>query len=347
MGDKLTLYVIRGIFLLICVGIGLSLLQRVDESAWIAIPVSVALGCVVVFVESMFSRSSLRTITAIVFGLLIGFAASALFSPVIEVIVLHASAGLEEATDSEELNFVLQLVCSTLFCYFGVTLLLQTQDRFQFIIPYVEFRPEVKGLRPILVDTSVVLEGHLAPLARAGFFESRLVVPSFVVAEIQRLADSSDARKRKLGTRGLSILHDLVADRFVEIVPFDGDERAPVDGRLLETARSEVGRVLTRDQRLADRADIEGVAVIFLPQVLQAIRPQYDVGDQFEVEVARRGEKDEQGVGYLADGTLVVIDGAANRVGQRLNVEVRQVVPTQAGRILFARSVGTLEEPSS
>lgn len=340
MRDKLTLYVIRGIFLLICVGIGLSMLERLDESAWIAIPASVAVGCVVVAVEALFSRSSLRTISAIVFGLLIGFAAAALFSPVIDVIVLHATAGLEDAPDTEQLNFVLQVVASTLFCYFGVTLLLQTQDRFQFIIPYVEFRPEVKGLRPILVDTSVVLEGHLGPLARAGFFESRLVVPSFVVAEIQRLADSADARKRRLGARGLTILHDLVEERLIEIVPFGGDEKTPVDAQLIETARAEVGRVLTRDRGLADRAELEEVAVIYLPHVLQAIRPQYEVGDEFEVEIARTGEKDEQGVGYLADGTLVVVDAAASRVGETLAVVVRQIVPTQSGRILFARDAG-------
>lgn len=348
MRDRLTLYVVRGLFLLICGGIGLLLGQRLEGqgmvSAW-TVPIALLAGVMIVGVEAVFSRSSIKTISAIVFGLLVGFAASALFSPVIEVIVeriqLSFAEGDQDRTQIEaalgQVKFVLQLAATALFCYFGITLLLQTQDQFKFLIPYVEFRSEVKGLRPILVDTSVVLEGHLGPLAATGFFESRLVIPSFVAREIQQLADSGDARKRALGERGLALLKDLVTQGYVEVQSFAGLEDGDVDELLIRAAHLESGRLLTRDQKLEGRAELEGITTVFLPRVIEALRPNYDQGDDVEIEILRQGEEEHQGVGFLPDGTMVVVDQGAAHVGSRRLVEIRRVVPTQAGRILFAR----------
>lgn len=349
MSVHVTLLIVRGIFLLICGGLGLLIGERLDSGAgwavaW-SIPASLLVGVAIIGVEMRFARSSIQTISAIVFGLLVGFAASALFSPIIEVIVERIEVGIhvdeaEGVAIIRQVKFLLQMVATALFCFFGVTLLLQTQGQFRFLIPYVEFRSEVKGLRPVLVDSSVVLEGHLGPLAETGFFESRLVVPNFVVREIQTLADSADARKRQLGERGLAILKGLVDRRLVEIVAF-ADVGSPdeVDEVLLRVARRESARVLTRDRRLDARAQLEGVSTIFLPRVIESIRPIHDLGDTVEIEIVRKGEEDHQGVGYLPDGTLVVVDHAKDAVGKTCAVEVRRVVPTASGRILFARRV--------
>lgn len=339
---------VRGVFLLICGGIGILLGQRLEEVdapafGWM-VPACIAVGLCVIGVEVLFARSSIQTISALVFGLLVGFALSALFSPVIEVIVERFVAHVEDETNAgdaaaeiRQVKFLMQLVVTVLFCYFGITLLLQTQGQFKFLIPYVEFRSEVKGLRPVLVDTSVILEGQLGPLAETGFFESRLVVPSFVASEIQRLADSGDARKRQVGERGLAILKSLVTEERVEIVSYEEDGVGAVDETLLLVARRESARILTRDAKLDRRAALEGVPTIFLPRVIGAIRPSEQVGDRVDLEIVRKGEQDHQGVGYLPDGTLVVVDQASDAIGSTQAVEIRRVVPTQSGRMLFAR----------
>lgn len=348
MSVHVTLLVVRGIFLLCCAGLGILIGERLDSGngwavAW-TVPVGLLAGLIIIGVEMRFARSSIQTISAIVFGLLAGFAASALFSPIIEVIVERVAVGIhvgdaETAAIVRQFKFLLQMVATVLFCFFGVTILLQTQGQFKFLIPYVEFRSEVKGLRPIFADTSVILEGQLGPLAEVGFFESRLVVPSFVAREIQGLADSSDSRKRQLGERGLAILKSLVDRRLVEVVTYDDGAPIAVDELLVRTAHREGARVLTRDRKLDGRAQLEGVSTIFLPRVIEAIRPHHDVGDTVEVEIVRRGEEEQQGVGYLPDGTLIVVDQAQSEIGKVCAVEIRRVVPTAGGRILFARRV--------
>lgn len=355
MRERLTISIVRGIFLFICAGLGVLLGDRLGDEvplAWAAVPLCVLVGAIVVLVEALFSRASVATISAIVFGLLLGFAASALFAPVIDVIVerveLRAEPQHAPRTSLEmhaqqvargHVKFFLQLVALTLFCYFGVTILLQTRNQFRFLIPFVELRPEVKGLRPLLVDSSVILGGQLARLAGTGFFESRLVVPGCVAAEIQRLADSGDKRKRMLGERGLRVLGELTQQRLVELLPTPTLVGRPVDDALLVLAHDESGRILTCDQKLLQRAALEGINTVFLPAVLAAIQPLPETGDRLALEIVRRGDEGHQGVGYLEDGTMVVVDGAAGALGKTLEVEVRRTVPTAGGRILFARGI--------
>jgi uncharacterized protein YacL len=235
----------------------------------------------------------------------------------------------------------IRLILGAILCYGCTSVLLQTKDDFRFVIPYVEFSRELKGSRPLVLDTSALIDGRLADLAETNIIENQLVMPGFVLSELQAIADSNDRLRRARGRRGLDIVNRLRSDSRLEFQLYDRDlpqfAGQPVDMKLVFLAKHLEGKLVTGDYNLNKVAKVHNVSVINLNEVAAALRPQFLPGETFIVKVVKAGEGPEQGVGYLDDGTMVVIEGGRHRINATLNVVVTSTLQTPAGRMLFAK----------
>ena len=238
-----------------------------------------------------------------------------------------------------------KLLLGIICCYLCISFVLQTKDDVRFVIPYVEFARQIKGQRPLLLDTSVIIDGRIKGICEAGFLDQKLVVPRFVLHELQMVADSSDNLKRARGRRGLDILNELQSDDNIDIEISDAevpkrDADEGVDLKLLALARVFDGRVMTNDYNLNKVAKVRGVEVININDLVNALKPVALPGESMLVKIIKPGEEHGQGVGYLEDGTMVVVEQGRGKIGERVDVVVTSVLQTSAGRMIFGRFEG-------
>ncbi len=237
-----------------------------------------------------------------------------------------------------------KLMIGVICCYLTISFILQTKDDIRFVIPYVEFSKQTKGGRPLILDTSAIIDGRIADLADTRIFESELIVPRFVLTELQSVADSSDKLKRNRGRRGLEVLHKLqtsdLAD--VNILDFKLEPGAStaVDERLVDLGQKIDGRVATTDYNLNQVAKLRGVDVINVNDLANALKPIFLPGENLRVKVIKAGEEAGQGIGYLDDGTMVVVEGGRDYINQTVAIAVTSALQTSAGRMIFGRPEG-------
>ncbi len=199
-----------------------------------------------------------------------------------------------------------------------------------------------------LVDTSVIIDGRIADISRAGFAPGKLLIPRFVLAELQNIADSSDAMRRGRGRRGLEVLNDMrQAGVDMEIIELDAPEITEVDAKLVRLARQLQVNVLTTDYNLNRVASIEGVRVLNINELANAVRPVIIPGEKMMVKIVQPGKEKGQGVGYLADGTMIVVDNSDRLIGQEVATEITRVFQTVAGKMLFAVPVDARNVPAA
>ena len=226
-------------------------------------------------------------------------------------------------------------------CYICISLLMQTKDDFRFIIPYVEFAKEVKGLKPYILDTSVVIDGRIADVVETKIFDNQLIMPRFVIAELQGIADSSDRLRRSRGRRGLDILNRLRNNPDVDFKIYDRElpefAGQPVDLKLVLLAKHLQGKIVTNDYNLNKVARLHGVGVINLNDLANALKPVFLPGESLEVRIVKPGEEAGQGVGYLDDGTMIVVEGGRDHINKTVHIAVTSVLQTSAGRMIFGR----------
>ena len=226
-------------------------------------------------------------------------------------------------------------------CYVCISLLMQTRNDFRFIIPYVEFAKEVKGLKPCILDTSVVIDGRIADVVETHVFDGQLIMPKFVIGELQAVADSADRLRRGRGRRGLDILNRLRNNPDIEMVIYERElpefAGLAVDQKLVALTKHLQGKLITNDYNLNKVARLQGVTVINLNDLANALKPVFLPGERIEVRVVKAGEEPGQGVGYLEDGTMVVIESGRERINQTVSVAVTSVLQTSAGRMVFGK----------
>ncbi len=346
------LVVLRIVFLIITGGISVFVIYSVSGGEDPAIPLDkygwapyaiffgmMLLAAGVIAVDMVIREKRLDTISAVYFGLLIG-----LFLAYITRLALTPllPSPMESGATGEKIRAAVQLILTVMLCYICVSLLLQTRHDFRFIIPYVEFARELRGRRPFILDTNVIIDGRIADLVeKTRIFDSTLVIPRFVVSEIQNIADGADRSKRMRGRRGLDILQRLRSNPEVDIQIFDRDlaefEGRDVDGKLVVLAKHLDGRLVTNDFNLSKIARFEGVAVINLNDLANALKPVYLPGETLQVRIIRPGEEPTQGVGYLDDGTMVVVENGRPYVNYEVVITVTSVLQTSAGRMIFGK----------
>lgn len=243
---------------------------------------------------------------------------------------------------------VLPFVSALLFGYLGVSVFYLRQHDimglFRFRAPSTT--DEGRGLtadgRSVLLDTSVIIDGRIADIARTGFIWGPMLVPSFVLIELQHIADSADSLRRQRGRRGLDILNRLQKDTSIafRITDVDVEGVREVDDKLVILAKQLRSPILTNDYNLNRVAELQGVTVLNINELANAVKVVYLPGESFEVEVIQEGKESGQGVGYLDDGTMVVVENGREYIGRTVPVAVTKVLQTAAGRMIFGRPDG-------
>ncbi len=330
---------LRAMFFVSAVGLGLYLANSFGspEYSFYSMLVAGFLAVVVIAVDGLaVAKSSIATVSAVVFGLLIGFLTAQLFVGIVSLV------GDYEGPQGAKLLNALRMAITLIFCYLGPAYLLRTKDDLRFIVPYVEFQPQSKAPRPLVLDTSAIIDGRIVDLARARLFDVPVLVPRYVVEELQRIADSHDKNRRERGRKGLERLKTLqdMPGVEVQLLQVSDAPEAEVDRRLIELAKARRAKLVTVDWNLEKVCDLEGVPVLNVNQLAEALRAQVVAGDILTVKIVRPGEGKEQGVGYLQDGTMVVVEGAKRRKGETVAAVVSSAIQSSAGRMVFARLEG-------
>jgi len=354
------LFVLRGVFVLMLLAVAwgfagdeynqMGTLAGSRDLVYIAF---FGVSLIVIALDVFVPRKSLASISGLFFGLAVGMVVAYGFSLILNLLV--TSRGAAELTPSQAsfLNAI-KLAIGVICCYLAVSFILQTKDDVRFVIPYVEFAKETKGARPLVLDTSVIVDGRIADIATTRIFESEIIVPRFVLHELQTIADSSDKLKRARGRRGLDMLNRLQANehidiRILDVVPERSAVTAGVDEMLVDLSLQLNGRVVTNDYNLNKIAQLRGVTVININDLTNALRPVVLPGEPLAIKVIKPGEESGQGIGYLEDGTMVVAEGARDRLGEMVHITVTSVLQTSAGRMIFGRlegaSVGDRRRP--
>jgi uncharacterized protein YacL len=349
--ERMILLVVRALFLVLLATVTtLTIASRVDPNdpasfsttTVIGIIVStMAVGIIVLAVDYMTPNKRLASVVGVYLGVCVGLLGAIAVARLIDVV---ANAwGIDRNTYIDLAKVVVGIV----LCYLAVSFVLTTKDNFRLVIPYVEFAKQMRGIRPMALDTSVLVDGRIEQMVQAGFIDAPIVIPTFVVEELQALSDSSDRLKRQRGRRGLDVVTRLQTNGVVDVSI--EDVRVPghsVDRMLVELAGSQQMRLLTTDYNLVKVAKINGVSALNLNDLASGLKTVVVPGEPMRVEIVREGENEGQGVGYMPDGTMVVVDQGASHLGEIVDITVTNSLQTSAGRMIFARIEGRPGSPA-
>lgn len=328
MTPLLTINLLRTLFVTFAACVGLMIGDGVFGSQVAGLFIGVAFGLAIVLGDRLLNGISLRVFSSATLGLLVGF----LFSN-----LLLGSKIL--AVTSPQTQWVCGLIVYAVFSYVGMMLAIRSnRDEFSLIIPYVRFRQATVQDAPLLIDSNIIIDGRLPELCRTGFLSGSLVVPRFILDELQRLADSSDLQKRERGRLALERLQRMQLDPHLSVTihESDNDPQIPVDTKLTQIARLLDARLLTNDSSLCAIARLQNLTVLNLNDLASALKPQLVAGDEVELSLVKEGRDTHQAVGYLPDGTMIVVNHARAHIGKIMPVVVASALQTSAGRLFFA-----------
>ena len=337
----MTLIILRAAFILITSGLGIVLINsefmpKSDYGPFFTLAGMLTLALLVILVDILAPRKRLDAITAVYFGLLVGFFLAYMINigltPFFDVIAPKSAREIQSTS---------HLILTVFMCYISISLLMQTRNDFRFVIPYVEFRKELKGLSPYVLDKSVVIDGRILDIVATPVLDCPLILPQFVITELQEMTDSTDKTVRLRGQRGLDILNKLRKAPGVEF-QLDSTEHPEfrdqtTEMKLVILAQKRQAKLATTDYSLNQIAKLNDIKVLNLNDLANAMKPVFVVGDQLEVPIQRTGEEPSQGVGFLPDGTMVVVEGGKNHIGKTLRIAVTSVLQTSAGRLIFGK----------
>ncbi|MHC4127887.1 MAG: PIN/TRAM domain-containing protein [Planctomycetota bacterium] len=350
--QKLLLLVVRLLFLVLLVTVTLltaaSAADRPEEfefTTLIGLFIgTAAVGVIVLVMDARTPNKRLTSVVGVYLGICVGLIGALAIGALIDVV---AEAWELKGGRPEIYLGLMKVMIAIVLCYLAVSVVLTTKDDFRLVIPYVEFSKQVRGVRPLLLDSSALIDGRVEGLGQTGFLAAPMVVPQFVLDELQTLADSGDKLKRGRGRRGLDIVSRLQASPHLDVSIDDSNVTGlSVDHKLLQMASDQNLRVLTTDYNLDKVAEIQGVPVLNINELAQSLKSQVVPGEAIAVDIVKRGESAQQGVGYLPDGTMVVVEEAADHIGGRIMAIVTNSLQTSAGRMIFGRVAGEDEAPA-
>ena len=327
----MSLWVIRILFLLLCTSGGYAVSQvqpELIQNGFYGVVIGFGLGGLLIAIDEMLKGFSLRAFSAATFGLILG----SLIAWMID------RSGLFQFVDEATL-WLIRLCLFVGFSYIGMVLAMRSnKEDFSLIIPYVRFASQSKPENLLLLDTSVIIDGRIADLMEANFFDGIIVVPRFVLKELQQIADSNDPIRRARGRRGLETLSRIQRDKRHEVKIHEGEfpEETAVDAKLVRLAHTLGAKLFTNDFNLGKIAELQSVTYLNINQLATAVKPVILPGESLNLRVVREGKDRGQGVGYLNDGTMVVVNQAQSMIGQQVEVQVQSLLQTGAGVIVFA-----------
>jgi uncharacterized protein YacL len=290
--------------------------------------IGIIVGLLIILLEVAMRKVSVSGLSSAVFGLILGLIIAKLVGDAFSVTPLAA-----------DILPTVRVILTLLFCYLGMVLALRGKDEFSIIIPYVRLRRQNQAGEVIVLDTSVIIDGRIVDICRTKFISGKVIIPKFVLRELQQIADSTDAIKRQRGRRGLEILHAIQKESGLDIVIHEQDfpETTEVDAKLVKLAKLLEAKILTVDFNLNRVASIQGVTVLNINELANALKSVVFPGEEMKIKLIKEGKEHNQAVGYLDDGTMVVVEDARKLLGQEVKVSVTSVLQTQAGKMIFTK----------
>ena len=337
----MTLWVVRILFLALCTVSGYAVSQHRPElinGGIYGLMIGFGLGGLLIAIDHMLKGFSLRAFSAATFGMLLGAVLAAIID----------STNLFIYT-ADESRWVIRLGMFLGFGYLGMVLALRSnKDDFTFIIPYVRFKAQHEPENLLVLDTSVIIDGRILDLIEARFVDGIVVIPRFVLKELQTIADLSDQIRRARGRRGLDMLSRLQKNPKVHVRIHEADipEELEVDAKLVRLTRNLGARLFTTDYNLGKVAELQQVPCVNIAELSNALRPMIVPGDILTLRLMREGKEKGQALAYLNDGTMVVVNHAHHLIGQVVQVNVSSLRQTGAGVIIFAEVKDTVHTPS-
>ena len=338
------LWIMRAFFIIIIVAVLLVNLTlpeisgKAGQADFYAILWSaLGLGVVTFLIDIVTPKKSLAALAGVFFGLLVGIVVSWALAQVLDMIIDIYRIGLS-VTGVHAIKWMMGIS----ICFLIISIVIRTKDDVRFVIPYVEFTKQTKGARPFVLDTSAIIDGRIADLYKSQLFDSPLIVPRFVLNEIQLISDSSDKLKRNRGRRGLDILKEMQMNPTIDItiddsiVP-DVDGIKGVDQKLIPFSKNCGGRLVTTDYNLSKVAAVREVDVLNINDLANSLKTIALPGENMKVRIIKPGEEPQQGVGYLDDGTMVVVEEARNKIGKDVIIAVTSSLQTSAGKMIFGK----------
>lgn len=324
---------IRALFILISTIIGFQLGSANggygSNLALIGAGAGIALAALIIFLEITLDKVSLRGLSAAVFGLILALIVSRFIGAAIDVIHLPPATAA-----------TIKLITVIVLSYFGMVFSMRGRDEFNLIIPYVKFDRQDQKDAILILDTSVIIDGRILDISQTKFVEGRFVIPRFVLKELQQVADSHDPLKRNRGRRGLDILNKLRKNQQISVKIHEEDfpETPSVDEKLIKLAKLLSAKILTNDFNLNKVAEFQGITILNINELANAVRAVILPGETLEVRLVKEGKEHNQAIGYLDDGTMIVVDNAKKFLGSLMQVHVTSVLQTAAGRMIFAKA---------
>lgn len=298
----------------------------------IAGPVGLVIGglaaLIMIFLEIGLRKVSVSGLSSAVFGLILGLIMAKLVGDAFSLTNLPI-----------ETISTIKVTLTLVFCYLGMVMALRGKDEFNIIIPYVRLRRQDQSEDITLLDTSAIIDGRIVDIFKTRFLGGKIIIPKFVLRELQQIADSTDPIKRQRGRRGLEILNTVQKESGLDISINDNDfpETSEVDAKLVKLAKLLEAKILTVDFNLNRVATIQGIKVLNINELANALKSLVFPGEEMQIRLIKEGKEHNQAIGYLDDGTMVVVEDARRLVGQEVKVTVTSVLQTQAGRMVFTK----------
>ena len=328
----MAIWVIRILFLILCTLAGFAISQvrpEYSQHPVMGMLIGFGFGGVLIAIDEMLKGFSLRAFSATTFGLFLG--------SIVALLIDQSGLFVDDPTDP--IRRMIRLGLFLGFGYIGMILAMRSnKEDFSLIIPYVRFTRQAKADNLILLDTSAIIDGRVADLIESSFLEGMIVVPRFVLRELQQIADSTDPIKRARGRRGLEVLNRIQRNVRNEVKIHDAEfpDETGVDAKLMRLARNLAARIYTTDYNLAKIAELQSISCVNLSEVARCLRVILLPGEVLSLKIVREGKEKNQGIGYLPDGTMVVVNHAASQIGQQVEAQVQSTHQTGAGIIVFA-----------
>jgi len=348
------LWIFRAIFLVVVSAVifvnisTLEITKAENSTSFWTVSLSGLGMAIFVFVLDVFTpKRKLAALAGVFFGLLVGVLISGTLAPIVDMMAESYSVQL-----TPEAVYAIKWIIGICICYLSIAIVMRTKDDVRFVIPYVEFAKQTKGTRPLVLDTSAIIDGRIVDLCQSKLFDAPLVVPRFVLNELQLIADSADKLKRNRGRRGLDILNKMQTDPVIDVEIDDNvlaeiEEVRGVDQKLMVFSKIFNGRLATTDYNLSKVARVREVDVVNINDLANSLKVVALPGETMEVKIIKPGEEAEQGIGYLDDGTMIVVEGARNKIGRVLIISITSSLQTSAGKMIFGKFEGFVQETNS
>jgi uncharacterized protein YacL len=325
-------WILRFLLFFICGWGGLELMKSLSPSPSMALIGGMGgllLAGLTLFLEEKLKKIPLRCLLGSFIGLFLGLTIAYLFFGIF----------FSRLFGSSSLSLPFLALLYGVLGYIGLRIGLKKGEEFHLAGGRPFTKLSSRGGPPKILDTSVIIDGRIADIAETGFLEGTLIIPTFILNELQRIADSSDPIKRTRGKRGLEILNHLQkqANTDVQIIDTDYPSVREVDAKLIELAKQVGGKIVTNDSNLNKVAELQGIEVLNINVLANSLRPVVLPGEEINVKILKEGKETGQGVAYLDDGTMIVVDNGRRQIGKNVDVVVTSVLQTPAGRMIFAK----------